>query len=55
MNYMPEKKTTTVKDQVALLEGIERHWKGYLLQLAGKVLLAVAGGAAIAAARHLFL
>lgn len=30
---MPEKKTTTVKDQVALLEGIERHWKGYLLQI----------------------
>jgi hypothetical protein len=42
MKIMPKKKTSA-SDQVALLAGIERYWKGYLLQLAGKVVPGTAG------------
>lgn len=45
--------TASVKDQVTLLAGIERHWKGYLLQLTRKVVLAVVGAVAFAVVRHL--
>lgn len=53
MKRIPEKKT--VKDHVTLLAGIQRYWKGYLLQIAGRVVLATAGVIVVAVLKHVWL
>lgn len=45
-------KKPSAKDQVTLLAGIQRYWRGYLLQLAGKVVLATAGMLVLAMLKH---
>src|SRR3954469_23662797 len=52
-NVRPEK-TLTAKDQVTLLAVIQRYWKGYLLQIAGRVILATASVVVVAVLRYVW-
>jgi len=41
---MTIKKRWNAEDQVTLLAGIEKHWRGFLLNLAGKLLVLLVAG-----------